>query len=120
MDEEAVVHKLREIWCALPIRNPREQLATWRQLEPDIEHRLSAPTPISQQLLVTVCRRCGLDVYRHPRQRLSTVCVKAPAGYMRELWPTFERMATVTEETAQQAMARVIEQCSRSEDVTLR
>ena len=116
MDEGIVVQKLEEIWQTRPMRNPREQLATWRQQEPDIEHRLSAPTPISQELLVTLCRRCGLEVYRQPRQRLSTVCVKAPAGFMRELWPLFQKMAMVVEDAAQQAMSRVIERWSRHDD----
>jgi hypothetical protein len=116
MDEEAVVQKLEEIWRARPMRDPLEQLAMWRQRENDVEHRLSVPTPIAQGLLVAFCRQYGIDLYRRPRQRLSMMCVRAPAGFIREVWPLFERMAAVTEEAAQQAMARVIERWSRSAD----
>ena len=113
MDDEAVVQKLQEIWRSRPIRDPREQLALWRQRENDVEHRLSVPTPIAQELLVAFCRQYGIDLYRRPRQRLSMTCVRAPAGFMREAWPLFERMAAVVEQAAQQAMVSVIESWSR-------
>jgi hypothetical protein len=98
------------------MRDPREQLALWRQRENDVEHRLSVPTPIAQTLLVAFCRQYGIDLYRRPRQRLSMVCLRAPAGFIREVWPVFERMAVVAEEAAQQAMAHVVELWSRSAD----
>jgi len=73
-----------------PDAQPAEQLTTWRQQEPDIEHRLSAPTPISQELLVTLCRRCGLEVYR-PRAAPVYRVREGASRVMRELWPLFKR-----------------------------
>jgi len=56
----------------------RERLAGWRKLEPDIEMQYSMPDPWKRMLFVALCRRYGLEPYRHARQRESTVCVDAP------------------------------------------
>jgi hypothetical protein len=121
MDEDAVVTKLEKVWRARVTCGTREQLEQWRQREPDMEHRLSIPTPTSQRLLVLVCKRYGLSVYRRPRLRSSTLCVKAPAGFMGEvLWPLFEAMARVVEDAADEATNRIMDRWSGGGDETSR
>jgi hypothetical protein len=101
MDDAAVVAELEQAWREHVVGDPRAQLEQWRKREADQEHRVSIPTPISQYLMARVCARYGLRVYRPARTRWSTLCVKAPPGFMREVMgPLLEQMTPVVETTA--------------------
>jgi hypothetical protein len=57
-----------------------------RQQQNPLAPSLRAGRPEAlQKLPVTVCSRCAIRVDRHPRQRSSTPCVKALAGFMRSM-----------------------------------
>jgi hypothetical protein len=117
MEEAAVVAKLDQAWRARMAAHPCEQLKEWRQRERHTEHRLTIPTTASQHLLALVCARFGLRVYRRPRLRSSTLCVEAPAGFVREvLWPVFETMAHIIEDAADATTSRIMQQWSRGEE----
>jgi hypothetical protein len=90
MDDEAVVAKLEEVWRAHVPGDPRKQLEQWRQREPDAEHQLTVATAPSQHLFVLICGWYGLRPHRRPRQRVITLCLEAPAGFVDQiLWPLF-------------------------------
>jgi hypothetical protein len=115
MDEDAAVAELEQVWRSYVPGDPRAQLAAWRQREPDIEHRLTIPSPASEFVLALVCSRYGVEVYRHPRQRQSTMCIKVPRGFGRQvLWPVFETMTRVLEGVLEQTARRVMGGWSRS------
>lgn len=117
MDEDALVAKLEQIWRESVADDPRAELRRWREREPDKKHALSVPTAATQHLLALVCNRYGLRVYRAPRKRSTTLCVDAPAGFVREvLWPPFSSMALLLEEQTHQFLEGVIERWARSTD----
>ena len=50
--------------------------------------------PWGMRLLVALARRYGVRVYRYPRQRRSTLVVRAPERFVREtLLPQFNQMS---------------------------
>lgn len=60
---------------------------------PAAETKVSLPDQWSRHLFVALCRRYGLRPFRHPRQRLTTVMVRAPRGFFdRILWPEFQEL----------------------------
>ena len=107
-DEAALLDKLRKIEAlhagtshggerdaaAFAAERIRQRLADWRKLERDIELQYSLPDPWTRSLFIALCRRYGLTPFRHPRQRASTVCVKAPEPFHKNtLWPQFQALS---------------------------
>jgi len=103
-DEAALVDKLQKIEAlhagattdgervaaAFAAERIRQRLADWRRLEPDIEMQYSLHDRWSRALFIALCRRYGLEPFRHARQRQSTVCVRAPRPFhSNTLWPQF-------------------------------
>ena len=51
------------------------------------------PDQWSRRLFVALCRRYGLKPYRYRRQRLTTVVLRAPRGFIDQiLWPEFTEL----------------------------
>jgi hypothetical protein len=114
VDEAALLTKLRAADAALAVSadSRRELLAEWRQREPDIEWRCSVPSTVSQRVFGAVCLRYGLIVYVR-RRGTSTICVRAPRGFVKEvLWPEFEAITHVVEQAVCDAVERVLERWS--------
>ena len=103
-DEAALLDKLRKIEAlhagattdgervaaAFAADRIRQRLADWRRLERDVEMQYSLHDPWGRSLFIALCRRYGLEPYRHARQRQSTVCVRAPKPFHdNTLWPQF-------------------------------
>ena len=102
--------QLEQIWRGYVTGDPRQQLARWRERQGDVEARMSVPTLATRRVLMAVCQRYGLRVYRHPRQRQSTMCVQAPAGFMEEVFaPLLEAMAEVVEEASRRTTDRIVD-----------
>ncbi len=119
MDEDALVKKLHEIERSLAgsdgvgVEACRAEIAAWREREADQEFRVSVPTPTAQRVLLGWCLRYGVEPYRVPRQRKSTVCIRVPEGFMNEvLWPRVEAMARLIERETTAAAVRIVEQWS--------
>jgi hypothetical protein len=109
MDESAVASKLDEVWRYHLVGDPRERLAEWRKHEADTEYRFSIASAAGQFLLVEVCARYGLKLYRRGRMRATTLCVEAPTGFINEvLWPAYDQMASILDNAALEASRRVI------------
>ncbi len=87
----------------------RARLADWRRLEGDIVMSYSLPDPWQRQLFVALCRRYGLQPYREPRQRASTVMLRAPEAFHNNtLWPEFRALADELRKELAALTARVI------------
>lgn len=114
MDYDAEVTQLEHVWRAHVTEAPPAQLARSREREPDVEVRLSVPTPASQRVLIAACARYKLRLYRLPRQRDSSMCVQVPAGFMREvLQPLLQGMAQIVEDAAHRTTMRIIDGWAR-------
>lgn len=69
------------------------RLAELGQRDPPIEMQFSMPDQWSRRLFVALCRRYGLKPYRYRRQRLTTVVLRVPRGFIDQvLWPEFTEL----------------------------
>ena len=69
------------------------------------------PDRWSRQLFLALCRRYGLKPFRYPRQRHSTVVLRAPQTFLRTtLWPEYLEIAQALEEYLNQATERIIQE----------
>jgi hypothetical protein len=72
----------------------RARLAELRTREREEVLQYSLPDPWKRKLFVALCRRYGLNPYRMPGQRYSTVMVRAPKTFHeRTLWPEYRALA---------------------------
>jgi hypothetical protein len=68
----------------------RAKLAETERRDPPVEMQFSLGDPWSRHLFVALCRRYGLKPYRYPRQRRTTVMVRAPRRFIEDvLWREF-------------------------------
>jgi len=71
----------------------RARLGELERRDPAIEMQFSMPDQWSRRLLLALCRRYGLKPYRYRRQRLTTVMVRVPRGFVDQvLWPEFDEL----------------------------
>ena len=71
----------------------RARLATLQRSEPAVEMQFSLSDQWSRRLFLALCRRYGLEPYRLYRQRMTTVMLKVPKGFVDQvLWPEFEQL----------------------------
>jgi hypothetical protein len=77
--------------------------------ESAIEMQFTLPDRWSRRLFTALCRRYKLKPYRYPRQRHSTVMVRAPGTFIRTtLWPEFLEIKAALEEYLDEATERII------------
>ena len=73
----------------------RARLAELNRQDPAVEMQFSLVDQWSRLLFVALCRRYGLRPYRHPRQRHTTVIVRAPRRFVEQvLWREFTDLDT--------------------------
>src|SRR5918997_71089 len=71
----------------------RARLAELQRSDKPIEMQFSLPDQWSRQLFLALCRRYGLKPYRLYRQRLTTVMLRVPKGFVDQvLWPEFQEL----------------------------
>ena len=81
-----------------------------------VEYRFSMPDPWSRRLLVALLRRYQIRPYRYPRQRRTTVMVRAPSQVIDEVvWPEFLRIRTVLQEHLLEITNRIIDEALNSD-----
>jgi hypothetical protein len=62
-----------------------------------------------RRLFLALCRRYGLKPYRYPRQRYSSVVLRAPKSFIHDtLWPEFLQIKDVLDEYLNEATERII------------
>jgi hypothetical protein len=84
-------------------------LSTAERAESTIETQFTLPDRWSRRLFTALCRRYKLKPYRYPRQRHSTVIVRAPATFIKNtLWPEFLEIKAALDAYLNEATERII------------
>ncbi len=87
----------------------RARLAELEQRDPAIEMRFTLRDQWSRRLFLALCRRYGLRPYRLYRQRVTTVMLRVPRGFVDQvLWPEFQELNTVLTKYLNEVTTRVI------------
>ncbi len=87
----------------------RARLAELQRTDPPIEMQFSLPDQWSRQLFLALCRRYGLTPYRLYRQRLTTVMLRVPKGFVDQvLWPEFQELNVALMQYLNEVTTRVI------------
>jgi hypothetical protein len=95
--------------AAAAIERIRSRLGAAEQTERTVEMSFRLPDLWSRRLFTALCRRYGLDPYRYPRQRYSTVVLRAPASFIKNtLWPEFLQIKSALDEYLNEATDRII------------
>ena len=123
MDERRLVEKLRAIEAlfagattpgeraAAQSAKERilERLAEAERAEPAIEYRFKLADDWSRRVFLALLRRYGIQPYRHPRQRRTTVMAKVPRRFVEEtLWPEFEQLSATLRAHLQGITDRIV------------
>ena len=95
--------------AAAAIDRIRAVLSAAERTEETIEMNFRLPDRWNRRLFTALCRRYGLKPYRYPRQRYSTVVLRAPASFINgTLWPEFLQIKTALDEYLHEATERII------------
>ena len=71
----------------------KERLAEIGRRDPAVEMQFSMPDPWAVRLFAALCRRYGIRPYRYPRQRHTTIMVRAPRGFFETVvWRQFSEL----------------------------
>ncbi len=123
MDEERLIQKLRAIEALfagattegerLAAQEARDRiarrLAEVSQREPPVEYRFKLVDDWSRRVFVALLRRYGIQPYRYPRQRRTTVMAKLPRRFAEEtLWPEFEQLSATLRAHLQEITDRIV------------
>ena len=117
VDEDALVRQLQDLERHMGGETDpgacRAELAGWRAREAEQEFRVSVPSGVVDAVLLGVCLRYGVEPYRAPRQKSSTVTVRVPLGFMKEvLGPLIQAATSVIDRATFEAATRVVERWS--------
>jgi hypothetical protein len=95
--------------AAAAIDRIRAAISSAEQREKTVEIDFRLPDRWNRRLFTALCRRYGLNPYRYPRQRYSTVVLRAPASFINNtLWPEFLELKSALDEYLNQATERII------------
>jgi hypothetical protein len=68
----------------------RSRLQAQQQTDPPVEFVFKLRDQWSNRLMIALLRRYGLQPYRYPRQRYTTIMARVPKRFVNEtLWPQF-------------------------------
>ncbi len=125
MDEQALAEKLRRIealfaGAATPgerqaageaAKRIAARLEETRVKDPAVEYQFSLADHWSRRLFIALLRRYGIDSYRYPRQKRTTVMVRAPKSFVDQtLWPEFQQLSDTLSTYLTEVTDRVIAQ----------
>jgi hypothetical protein len=95
--------------AAAAIDRVRKALAAAEQIEQLVETQFKLVDRWNRRLFTALCRRYGLKPYRYPRQRYSTVTLRAPRSFIdNTLWPEFLQIKKALDEYLNEATERII------------
>lgn len=87
----------------------RARLTELERRDAPIEMQFSLPDQWSRRLFLALCRRYGLKPYRLYRQRLTTVMLRVPRGFVDQvLWPEFQELNKALTQYLNEVTTRVI------------
>ena len=73
----------------------KAKIAEIARRDPPVEMQFSMPDQWAIRLFVALCRRYGIRPYRYPRQRATTIMVRAPRQFFDTvIWRQFSDMHT--------------------------
>ena len=79
--------------AAAALDRVRARLDEMGRRDPAIEMQFSMTDQWSRRLFLALARRYGLQPYRYRRQRLTTVMIRVPRGFVDQvLWPEFQEL----------------------------
>jgi len=79
------------------------------KVEPTIEMKFGLSDRWSRLLFTALCRRYKLQPYRYPRQRYTTVVVRAPRTFIEiTLWPEYLELKAALDSYLNEATERII------------
>ena len=89
----------------------RAALSSAEQVERSIEMSFRLPDRWNRRLFLALCRRYGIRPYRYPRQRHSTVVLRAPESFIRKtILPEFEAISRALNAYLNEATERIVRQ----------
>jgi hypothetical protein len=95
--------------AAAAIERVRAALKLAEQQEKSVEVSFRLDDRWGRRLFTALCRRHGLTPYRYPRQRYSTVVLRAPVSFLNQvLWPEFVEIKSALDEYLEEATERII------------
>jgi hypothetical protein len=95
--------------AAAALNRVRAALSAAEKTEPSVEFSIRLPDRWNRRLFLALCRRYGLRPYRYPRQRHSTVVVRAPKSFVNgTLWPEYLEIARALDAYLNEATERII------------
>jgi hypothetical protein len=95
--------------AAAAIARIRAVLAAAELTEQTIEMQFRLSDRWHRRLFLALCRRYGLKPYRYPRQRYSSVVLRAPKSFINNtLWPEFLQIKDALDEYLNEATERII------------
>lgn len=124
MDEAQLREKLRKIEALLAgagtagermaaeaaLERLRARLTETQRRDQPIEMQFSLGDQWSRRLFLALCRRYGLQPYRKPRQRMTTVMLRVPKEFVDQvLWPEFQELNVALVHYLDQVTLRVIQ-----------
>jgi hypothetical protein len=87
----------------------RARLAELERSDQPIEMQFSLSDQWARRLFLALCRRYGLKPYRLRRQRLTTVMLRVPQGFVDQvLWPEFNELNAALMQYLNDVTTRVI------------
>jgi hypothetical protein len=87
----------------------RARLAELERRDQPIEMQFSLPDQWSRRLFLALCRRYGLRPYRLYRQRVTTVMLRVPKGFVDQvLWPEFQELDAALMQYLNEVTTRII------------
>jgi hypothetical protein len=136
MDERKLIEKLRHIEAlfaragtagekaaaASAADRIRARLRDVARIDPPVEYKFSVADGWSRRLLLALMRRYGIEPYRYPSQRRTTIMARVSRQFVSEtLWPEFQAFSRTLEAYLAEATERVIAEAvspdRREEDV---
>src|SRR3954464_15492855 len=95
--------------AAAAIARIRKALAAAEQVEKPVETYFKLVDQWNRRLFTALCRRYGLKPYRYPRQRRTTVVLRAPKSFIdNTLWPEYLQIEKALHEYLNEATERII------------
>jgi hypothetical protein len=95
--------------AAAAIDRVRKALSATERVESPIEMQFKPLDRWQKRLFLALCRRYGLRPYRYPRQRHTTVVLRAPRSFIdKTLWPEYLEIKNALDEYLNQATERLI------------
>jgi hypothetical protein len=95
--------------AAAAIERVRKALAAAMQIEQPVEMQFRILDHWHRRLFTALCRRYGLKPYRYPRQRYSTISLRAPRSFINgTLWAEYLQLKDALDDYLNEATERII------------